>query len=232
MKRDVIYSIILHVLLLSITAVSFPLSKQSFDPSQVIKVSIATGFPSPGKAALPIPQPAKPKQAAPVVKPAVKNDAKSLPSSKTVKPATKPKPKDKGVRPGEDASSLAKDYKNEIEAPSTAEGSPFAGAAVDNPNFQNPEWIDLAFYKIQNNWSNPVNIDGVIICVVYFQVIRSGRVIEARVEQSSGIDLFDQACVNAIHRSNPFPPLPSDFADEVIGITMPFKYDPTLSRGN
>jgi TonB family protein len=63
-------------------------------------------------------------------------------------------------------------------------------------------------------------------------VIRSGRVIEARVEQGSGIDLFDQACVASIQRSNPFPPLPANFADEIIGITIPFKYDPTMSRGN
>ncbi|MFZ1683449.1 MAG: TonB family protein [Candidatus Zixiibacteriota bacterium] len=233
MKRDVMYSLILHVVIISLTVVTFPLTHKTIDPGQVIRVSLSAGFPSPVQAAVPVPvqQPAA-KPVAPVVKPQPKNDAKSLPTTKTTKPATKAKPKDKGVRPGEDASSLAKEYKNEIETASTQAGSPFAGAAIDNPNFDYPDWFDLAFHKIQTNWSNPVNVDGTIICVVYFQVIRSGRVIEARVEQQSGIDMFDQACVAAIQRSNPFPPLPNDFAEEIIGITLPFKYDPTLSRGN
>ena len=69
-------------------------------------------------------------------------------------------------------------------------------------------------------------IDATIVCVIYFQVIKSGRVIEKRVEETSGIPAFDQACLQAVERSTPFPPLPRDFTDEIIGITLPFQYKP------
>jgi outer membrane biosynthesis protein TonB len=44
--------------------------------------------------------------------------------------------------------------------------------------------------------------------------------------QPSGIPAFDNGCVQAIENSAPFPPLPEDFRDEIIGITIPFKYQP------
>jgi TonB family protein len=42
---------------------------------------------------------------------------------------------------------------------------------------------------------------------------------------SSGISRFDDACVLAIQRSAPFPPLPKNFREEIIGITLPIKFD-------
>jgi periplasmic protein TonB len=223
MKREIIYSVILHVIALALTAVSFPLSHHRIDPGDVIKVTLSAGLPAPirpqatpaGAAATPLPS----------VKAPAKESAKPIPDPRVKKPIDKAKPHK--VIPGEDASTLAKAAEaTEIKTQSTAVGSPFAGAAIDNPNFQYPDWFELAFRKIQVNWSNPVNIDGAVVCVVYFQVIRSGRVIEAKVDYSSGIPLFDQSCVSAVQKSSPFPPLPSDFADEVIGITLPFKYEP------
>ncbi len=69
---------------------------------------------------------------------------------------------------------------------------------------------------------NPVSTDATITCTVYFQVIKSGRLINVEVVESSGIAIFDEACVRAIKRSAPFPNLPHDFVDEIIGITIPF----------
>lgn len=224
MRRDIIYSIILHVVALSFTAVSFPLSHQTFKPGEVIKVTLTAGPPGP-PASAPTPAAAVP---APLVKAAPKEAAKALPDPRIKKAAVKPTPKPRKVRPGEEASTLAKQAdETEIHTSTTGTGSPFAGAAIDNPNFDYPDWFDLAFRKIQTNWSNPANIDGTVVCVVSFQVIRSGRIIEPKVIQSSGIGIFDQGCLAAVLKSDPLPPLPYDFADEIIGITLPFKYEPT-----
>jgi TonB family protein len=97
---------------------------------------------------------------------------------------------------------------------------------VDNASFDYPYWFTQAFYKIQSNWRNPVSADYSIVCAIYFQVLKSGRVIELRVEESSGVRAYDEACLRAVERSTPFPPLPRAFPDEIIGITLPFKYEP------
>jgi TonB family protein len=152
-------------------------------------------------------------------------DAKSKPIA--AKPKPKPKEKPKRVRDltaKEEAEQMAAE-EGKSEIGQTA-GSPFAGATVDNASFDYPYWFTQAFYKIQTNWHNPVDADGPMVCLVYFQVLKSGRVVEARVDKSSGIPAFDQACVTAIDRSSPFPPFPKEFGDEILGITIPFKYQP------
>jgi len=65
-------------------------------------------------------------------------------------------------------------------------------------------------------------IDGTVTCDVYFQVIKSGRVIEKKVVTPSGVPQFDQACLASIDRAQPFPPLPRDFLDEIIGLYITF----------
>jgi TonB family protein len=139
------------------------------------------------------------------------------------KPKPKDKPKTKPVAAGNDLKTTGG---NQIETSATGAGSPFSGATIDNASFNYPYWFTQAFHKIQSNWRNPVAADGTVVCVIYFQVIKSGRVIEKRVEESSGIPAFDQACLQAVERSTPFPPLPRDFNDEIIGITLPFQYKP------
>lgn len=226
MKRDIILSVILHLLVIAATVVSMPFSSSKVNPDDVIRISVRAA--APGRIA---PQPAvtTPSQAIttpqPVAKPADK--AKALPTAKTKKKVEKPKPKKRGVRPEEEAAALAKDYQEkEIETDDTGEGSPFAGATVDNADFDYPYWYVQAFNKIKTNWRNPVDAEGSLVCVVSFQVLRSGRVMETTVELSSGSDLFDEACVNTIERCNPFPPLPREFAGEIVGFTVPFKYEP------
>lgn len=226
MKRDIIISVILHVLVIAATVISMPFGQGKINPDDVIKISVRATAPG-----IPAPQPAvtTPSQAItqpqPVAKPADK--AKAIPSKTTKKKTEKPKPKKRGVRPEEEAAALAKDYQEkEIETDATGAGSPFAGATVDNTNFDYPYWFEQAFNKIASNWRNPVDAEGTLVCVISFQVLRSGRVMETTVEQTSGSDLFDEACVTAVERSNPFPPLPREFAEEIIGITVPFKYEP------
>ena len=233
MKRDLLLSILLHVCVIAATFIASP-----FEPSravnydETIRVSLT---PLPVSSA-PEPEPIAPLEIPkaldqepaeiPIDNPATK------PAAKIEKKEPEPEPKPKTNKPyqpqaAKSDKNQAGSEKGEIETSSTSGGSPFAGATVDNVTFNKyPYWYEQAFSKILRSWNNPVVSDGAIVCVVYFQVIKSGRMIEVRVEKSSGIPAFDEACVSAIKRASPFPPLPRDFREEIIGITLPFKYEP------
>ena len=70
------------------------------------------------------------------------------------------------------------------------------------------------------------NANQPLSCIIYFQVIRSGRIIKTEIEQSSGFDAYDRACERAVKMAEPLPPLPKEFTDEIIGIHLEFPYSP------
>jgi TonB family protein len=88
---------------------------------------------------------------------------------------------------------------------------------------------DFGYYRlaIQNrigsNWS-PAFVSGEAITIVYFRIIRSGAIVGARVEKSSGISFFDQTALRAVLASSPMPPLPAQFPEDAIGIHFRFRY--------
>ena len=233
MKRDLLLSTLLHVCIIAATFVTSPFeTSRQVDYGETIRVSLSAmpqfSAPEPESVTpLEIPQALESEPAEiPIDDPATQPEAEIEESV----PESKPEPKTKKPyqpQTPEGDQNRAGAAEGEIEASSTSGGSPFAGAYVDNASFNKyPYWYDQAFNKILRSWNNPVVSDGAIICVVYFQVIKSGRMIESRVEKSSGIPAFDDACIGALKRADPFPPLPRDFREEIIGITLPFKYEP------
>ena len=227
MNRDVIISAIFHVLVVTALWASGQfMNGHRINPEDVIKVSLVS-FPEPAAPS----QPVSPTVAPPVQKqvepPVNLPDAKAKPISTKPKPKPKEKPKTRHDLTAKEEAELMAAAESQLVISQPA-GSPFAGAASDNATFNAdyPYWFTQAFYKIQTNWHNPVDADGPVICVIYFQVLKSGRVVEARVDRTSGIPAFDQACVTAVERSSPFPPFHKEFGDEILGITIPFKYQP------
>jgi len=216
MTRDVLLSLLLHLVIVTATVISAPFEiKRTRTYDEVIRVSLTS---------LPEIAPTKPEPVSipemlpeewaeiPIESPSTAKEAIVKPKEKAQKPQTKK------TKP-----SATEGEKKEIEASATGSGSRFQGATIDNVSFDYPYWFTEAFRKIEGNFYNPVVYDGILVCVVYFQVIRSGRIVESRVEASSGVPAFDNACLQAIERSAPFPPLPREFRDEIIGITVPFK---------
>jgi len=221
MAREILLSLALHVTIVAATMIAAPFKiKKAPLYDEVIHVSLT----APSEIAPPPPEPVAIPEMLPEELPEIPIDepttAKEVKiEKKKKKKETKPKRKKKKPLVNQ-----TKNKKKEINSPATNAGSPFQGATVESESaFEYPYWFTQAFNKIASNWRNPVAYDGTLVCVVYFQVIRSGRVIELRIVQSSGIPAFDQACLQAIERSAPFPPLPREFRDEIIGITVPFK---------
>jgi TonB family protein len=223
MNRDVIYSVFLHLGIVLLVLLSSPFSPQTqpFDYGEVIKIK-----------AVSIPPSVEQKTVAPISVP------KALPEEKVDIPIDeptsikeevkieqpKPKKEQSTITQKNESTGSSTGDDNKIETSNTDTGSPFAGATVDNASFDYPYWFVQTFNKINFNFKKTVPLDGSVICVVYFQVIRSGRIIDINIKQSSGIDAVDRDCIAAIERSAPFPPLPREFRDEIIGITVPIKY--------
>ncbi|RKX28964.1 MAG: hypothetical protein DRP46_07860 [Candidatus Zixiibacteriota bacterium] len=232
MKQDLALSFLLHFTVILTLVILTPFKPQyKLDMGDVINVSLT---------ALPAVQP-QPEVMEPVAIPtpvtadepvAVVTETKSITEAKPVekpKPKPKEKPKDDSYKPKaetgkENRAGLENGQKDVSE--NLGAGSRFGGAAIDNASFNYPYWFVQSFSKIERNWTNPVYANEPISCIIYFQVIRSGRIIKIEVERSSGIDAFDSACERAVKLSQPLPPLPNEFTDEIIGIHLEFPYSP------
>lgn len=221
-------SLLLHLIIIAATMVIAPFEiKKNYPYDEVIRVSL-TSLPQrqlppvQPQAIPPTPIPEALTDVLPEIPidaPSTVKKAATLTKKKKPKKKKQPAPQ-KTVSP---ATNQTEKTEQTIETPATGSGSPFQGATIDNASFNYPYWFTQAFNKIAGNWRNPVMYDGTLVCVVYFQVLRSGRVIDLKVVEPSGIPAFDRACLQAIERSAPFPPLPREFRDEIIGITVPFK---------
>jgi len=229
MRQDFLLSFLLHFLVVIFMLVSVPFKPRvKTDLGDVIRVNLA---------ALPAAGPTKPQPSViptPVVADEPVAAVAELATVTEAKPVPKPKPKeekpkDQAYKPkaetGDKARAGAESGQKDV-SDNLAAGSRFGGAAVDNASFDYPYWFVQAFGKIERNWSNPVYANRPLTCTVYFQVIRSGRIIKVEIETSSGIDAFDRACERAVNLSQPLPPLPDDFTEEILGIHLQFPYVP------
>jgi len=85
--------------------------------------------------------------------------------------------------------------------------------ASTTQEFQFPPYLLIVRDKVERNWNPPPGAKGAKVKVA-FRVLRSGRVGEAKLQESSGNFYFDQAAMRAILASSPFPPLPEGFFKE------------------
>jgi TonB family protein len=228
MKGDFLISFLLHFVLLIAVAVASPFKpKVNISLEDVIHVNLTAAPPSaktitPEPIALPRPIEADEPLAALIETKSVR-EAKKVEKPKPKKEEPKPyQPEaEKGRKDSPGSEKGQKDVSENLGA-----GSKFGGASVDNVSFNYPYWFVQAFGKIERNWSNPVYANRPLTCTIYFQVIRSGRIIKVEIEGSSGVDAFDRACERAVKISEPLPPLPDDFTNEILGIHLEFPYVP------
>lgn len=231
MRQDLLLSFVLHFLIVMAMIISSPFKpKVNTDlGGEVIQVKLR---PMLSKSVAPAPEPVEIPQQVVADEPVV--PITEVASVVEAKPIDKPKPKpekkpekDKTYDPkplkGDEEQAGIKDGQQDVSE-NLSSGSKFGGAAIDNASFDYPYWFVQAFDKIERNWRNPVFSNQPLSCIIYFQVIRSGRIIKTEIEQSSGVDAFDGGCERAVHISQPLPPLPDQFADEIIGIHLEFPY--------
>jgi TonB family protein len=103
-------------------------------------------------------------------------------------------------------------------------GNGISAATVDGGYFGSSYYLALVFGKIRDLWENPVETSATLRVTIYFKLLRDGQILDAQVEKSSGIDLFDQSALRAILSNAPFPPLPVEYTGEYLGIHLEFEY--------
>ena len=106
-------------------------------------------------------------------------------------------------------------------------GDPGSGVFFDTQGFDLGPWANRVVAIVRSNWIVPVaaqlGVKGIVS--VAFKVERSGRIIDIRVITPSGTPSFDQAAINSLKTSNPFPALPGDFPRPVLPGVFRFYYN-------
>jgi len=74
---------------------------------------------------------------------------------------------------------------------------------------------------IESRWYKPTTPPGAR-ARVRFVVLKSGKVEEIRLEESSGIPSFDRAALRAMYAANPLPPLPPAYGKPSLTIHLSF----------
>lgn len=223
-SRDLILSVILHVVIFSVTLFAGALDvRRPPELGSVITVRAVSMPEMAAETSEPAPEAETPQAVQAEPEEIVLEDPTTRPATEIEKPIEKPKPKPKPPPPARTTErgdeDRAEDGQTEIEAPV---GSSISGMVIGSSNFNFPHWPSLAFSKINRYFYFSISIDGKVYCDVRFEVIKSGKVILSEVISSSGIPSFDNACLAAIERASPLPPLPREWLDEHIEITMTF----------
>ncbi len=105
----------------------------------------------------------------------------------------------------------------EETAPSTSGASKAGGksegvaVSAGSEDFKFPPYLAIIRDKIERHWNPPPGAVQGAKAKIQFTVLRSGRVGEVKLQDSSGNFYFDQAAVRAILQSSPFPPMPEEF---------------------
>lgn len=87
-------------------------------------------------------------------------------------------------------------------------------------------YLQMVRDKISANWfSSLVNpgVSGGIRTVIYFRIYRDGHCSDFKVQEDSGYRSFNLSALRAI-QSATFPPLPSDYEGEYLGIYLIFEH--------
>ncbi len=93
--------------------------------------------------------------------------------------------------------------------------------AIKEPDF-GPYMKELQ-RRIKMNWEPPKGNESKRV-VLLFSIARDGRLLNVKVQKSSGLQAADDAAINAVKLTAPFRPLPPDFKGDKVDIQFTFDY--------
>ena len=158
---------------------------------------------------------AKPDEAAPKIEIASNVVPREIPD--TIQPPAPPQPP---AKPDEAKSATVNEAASKSASKSGVE-------FLDSGGFPMGEYRDIISELIRSKWLIPSNLKNTFgRTAVIFYIDRNGRVIDLRVETSSGNRSLDTAALSAVYTAVPLPPLPKDFPRERVGVRMFLIYEP------
>ncbi len=165
---------------------------------------------------------------------------KSLTYSKPVKKVKKKrKTRIKKTRPKKKKiirSPLEEVFKNyEKEAKKSSEGTTGVGFGLGEGsgsgpllgNFPYAYYIELIKNRISSNWvtgSMGISSKDKYLVVISFRILKNGRVVDLKVEKSSGVNSLDTSALRAVKYSLPLPPLPATYDGRDLTVFIQFVY--------
>ncbi|HUI68134.1 MAG TPA: TonB C-terminal domain-containing protein [Nitrospirota bacterium] len=226
----VLFSFFLHVIIL-FTAIFLNISvtpKRYVPPVYQVRLvgqpvdipQVPSGGPA-GGASPPVPKheikPAPKKSAVP------QRVAKAAPAKGAMPELAQPKQRPRKEEEAKPEEIVKEQPSNPIGGPSVSGGGSESGVTVATaqPDFKFQYYINAVREKIGQQWRPPPDVKDAKARVT-FTVNRSGWVGEVNLdaEHSTGTFGFKQAAVRAIRSSNPFPPLPEDFAKQSLEFSV------------
>lgn len=96
-----------------------------------------------------------------------------------------------------------------------------AGGADSAVAFPYQYYLDRLLALVQSNWFRPTAPPGTS-CRVRCRITRSGGLVEAGIEVSSGYPAYDRAALRAVYAGAPYPPLPEAFGGRDLTIHLEF----------
>ena len=95
------------------------------------------------------------------------------------------------------------------------------GAGSSDEAFPFTYYLNRVLAVIESNWFRPAVPPG-SRCTVRCVIDRSGRLVEAGLEQESPSPAFDRAALRAVYAAAPFPPLPQGFGGSRLTLHLEF----------
>lgn len=243
MLRSLPWSLAGHVALLAALAVfGGAVTPPRPEPRSAIRVRIGGGPPgsrgAPSRALSPLAPPARNEPAAsPKPQPGTRRlpvaAKKPAPTSakQTARPVAKglapTRPLDKAAAPAPASGGRGAAGATDRNGGTGGIGGLGTGASAggtDQP-FPFAWYLTLVEGHISRNW-NPTQLgfggQAERGCVVHFVIQENGTIVEASVEESSGVALYDREALRAVTVANPLPPLPRGFGARSLGVSFIF----------
>jgi protein TonB len=106
-------------------------------------------------------------------------------------------------------------------------GDPGSGVFFDTQGYDLGPWANRVIAMVRKNWIVPVaaelGLKGIV--GISFQVDRSGKILNPKIISTSNVPSYDQAALQALMITDPFPPLPADFPRPLLPAVFRFYYN-------
>lgn len=240
-RAMLIWSGVLHVVLLATLALGARLTQTSSPPFPADVAWIVPGPPGPGsgfgggspapaqktepKPPEPPPPEPEPKKEEPRVVRPTKEERDQLPMPDAPKAKSR-KREDKKASSGlvgKDAASADSARLIAPGAPGLGLGGTGGGGSAFDQDFEYAYYVQQMLARISEHWQR-VPVRGEAVVVIRFTIFKDGRIEDVSVEQSSGLAMLDRAAQRAVMLADPLPMLPSSYPRDRVGVHLQFTY--------
>ncbi|MBD3366711.1 MAG: TonB family protein [Candidatus Eisenbacteria bacterium] len=231
MTRVIVISAIVHVVLVVLLPFAPRLTRApepAYDVYSVELVEVVESAPAPAVEQTVEPPP----EEEPVVEEEAPSEEPEIPEEpvrRSRRIVTTPPPRQERSLAERLADRLGDDEEREPAAASAEEPvpeqTPTASTTVSASRFPYAWYLSIVQGKVKSNWRQPGGLlfgERELKAVVSFRIRRDGTVGPVTVRRSSGRATLDQSAARAVQASTPFPPLPDDYREDHLDVTIDF----------